>query len=119
MPKRVCRAHFELFFFNDPATTEIYTLSLHDALPILGVGYGHQELNERVVHWEMSGNKVHLRDDNYDVVADPKAPIAQAVDAANNSTIIMTFPVAAFAKNGAPVIEVTRLFSTDVPEIYR
>src|SRR5439155_25345362 len=26
------RPHF--FFFNDPATTEIYTLSLHDALPI-------------------------------------------------------------------------------------
>src|SRR3712207_8240623 len=26
---RVC-----CFFFNDPATTEIYTLSLHDALPI-------------------------------------------------------------------------------------
>src|SRR5688572_32459293 len=25
-----------LFFFIDPATTEIYTLSLHDALPILG-----------------------------------------------------------------------------------
>src|SRR3712207_9547679 len=23
-----------MFFFNDPATTEIYTLSLHDALPI-------------------------------------------------------------------------------------
>src|SRR5947209_14886179 len=22
------------FFFNDPATTELYTLSLHDALPI-------------------------------------------------------------------------------------
>src|SRR3712207_7251755 len=25
------------FFFNDTATTEIYTLSLHDALPILSV----------------------------------------------------------------------------------
>src|SRR5947209_15725518 len=25
---------FYLFFFNDTATTEIYTLSLHDALPI-------------------------------------------------------------------------------------
>src|SRR3712207_8305137 len=25
------------FVFNDTATTEIYTLSLHDALPILGV----------------------------------------------------------------------------------
>ena len=28
------RSHFFLFFFNDTATTEIYTLSLHDALPI-------------------------------------------------------------------------------------
>src|SRR5438094_8002374 len=27
---------FLFFFFNDPATTEIYTLSLHDALPIYG-----------------------------------------------------------------------------------
>src|SRR5215204_7479117 len=26
------------FFFNDTATTEIYTLSLHDALPILSFG---------------------------------------------------------------------------------
>ena len=25
-----------VFFFNDTATTEIYTLSLHDALPIWG-----------------------------------------------------------------------------------
>src|SRR3712207_2630835 len=35
-------------FFNDTATTEIYTLSLHDALPILvplrGVGCGHDLL---------------------------------------------------------------------------
>src|SRR3712207_7236864 len=27
-----------VFFFNDTATTEIYTLSLHDALPILREG---------------------------------------------------------------------------------
>src|SRR4051794_41489130 len=27
---------FMFFFFNDTATTEIYTLSLHDALPICG-----------------------------------------------------------------------------------
>src|SRR6266496_5694775 len=27
---------FLFFFFNDAATTEIYTLSLHDALPISG-----------------------------------------------------------------------------------
>src|SRR5438445_7365148 len=28
---------FFFFFFNDTATTEIYTLSLHDALPILDI----------------------------------------------------------------------------------
>src|SRR5439155_24767478 len=36
---RVCSFHFSafafiIFFFNAPATTETYTLSLHDALPI-------------------------------------------------------------------------------------
>src|SRR3712207_7656831 len=29
---------FSFFFFNDTATTEIYTLSLHDALPISDEG---------------------------------------------------------------------------------
>src|SRR2546430_14440736 len=29
-----CFSFFFFFFFNDTATTEIYTLSLHDALPI-------------------------------------------------------------------------------------
>src|SRR5436305_10213725 len=29
-----CLLYFFFFFFNDTATTEIYTLSLHDALPI-------------------------------------------------------------------------------------
>src|SRR5574342_1421118 len=37
---RACLLWFFLlfFFFNDTATTEIYTLSLHDALPICGGG---------------------------------------------------------------------------------
>src|SRR2546422_5404314 len=39
------------FFFNDTATTEIYTLSLHDALPIFGHGaaVGVQRLRPAVV----------------------------------------------------------------------
>src|SRR5256884_4967678 len=32
---------FFFFFFNDTATTEIYTLSLHDALPISGIFLTH------------------------------------------------------------------------------
>src|SRR5206468_10871685 len=34
------------FFFNDPPTTEIYTLSLHDALPILGFFMYVQDNND-------------------------------------------------------------------------
>src|SRR2546426_3504507 len=37
---------FFFFFFNDTATTEIYTLSLHDALPIF---HGHEAQRLAVV----------------------------------------------------------------------
>src|SRR6267142_6307941 len=35
---------FFFFFFNDTATTEIYTLSLHDALPILPLFLGFEPI---------------------------------------------------------------------------
>src|SRR2546426_7600504 len=34
------------FFFNDTATTEIYTLSLHDALPIFAHGRSPRPANQ-------------------------------------------------------------------------
>ena len=64
----------------------------------LGAGYGGEFLGERVVRWERNGNKINLRQVNYDVVADAKTPISLAVKAANNDAIIMTFPIAAFGK---------------------
>src|SRR2546426_8006688 len=43
----VYRSYFSVFlfffFFNDTATTEIYTLSLHDALPIYHVEVHHRD----------------------------------------------------------------------------
>src|SRR5438132_8848688 len=82
----------------------------------LGAGYGGQALGNRVVRWERNENKVNLRNINYSVVADPSKPIAQAVQASNNDSILMTFPVAAWGPDGAAVIEVSRLFTTDVFE---
>src|SRR5258708_5447075 len=38
-----------LFFFNDTATTEIYTLSLHDALPIWGKPDGLTLIEQRAL----------------------------------------------------------------------
>ena len=53
---------------------------------------------------------------DYSLTANPEEPIAMAVKNANNEAIIQAFAVAAFAKDGAPVIEVTRLFTGDLQE---
>ena len=82
----------------------------------LGAGYGGQAAGNRVVKWERRGDRVLLRAISYDVVADAAAPIARAVDASNYNPIVMAFNIEALGKDDAPVIEVTRLFTSDVPE---
>src|SRR5688572_32743112 len=61
-----------LFFFNDTATTEIYTLSLHDALPICQVADGEvvvpplpgqarlEAAPDEVVGRQVGGQLVHV-----------------------------------------------------------
>src|SRR5712664_4705319 len=46
---------FLFFFFNDTATTEIYTLSLHDALPISAPG-------RSLAGWSWPGPACRCRD---------------------------------------------------------
>jgi hypothetical protein len=83
----------------------------------LGVGYGGQAAGNRVVKWERRGNRIFLRNVSYDVVADSKLPVSRAVQAANNDTIIMAFNIEAFGKDESAVIDVTRLFTTEVTEL--
>ncbi len=82
----------------------------------IGVGYGGQAAGSRVVRWVQKGDHVLLQNIDYSVIADPATPIAQAVDDANYPAIIRVFNVAAYAPSGDPVIDVTSLFMTDVPE---
>jgi len=82
----------------------------------LGAGWGGQAAGNRVVKWERRGDRILLRNVSYEVVADPKAPISRAVQAANFDSILMAFNIEALSKEDAAVIEVTRLFTTDVPE---
>jgi uncharacterized protein DUF4953/uncharacterized protein DUF5117/uncharacterized protein DUF5118 len=81
-----------------------------------GAGYGGGQLVDKVIRWELKGNRVLMLGIDYSLTADPNEPIAMAVKNANNDSIIQAFNVAAFAKDGAPVIEVTRLFTGDLQE---
>jgi hypothetical protein len=82
----------------------------------IGAGNGGQAAGSLVVKWERHGNRVLLRSVNYEITANPADPVAKAVEASNTPAIIMSFNVEAVGANDAPVIDVTRLFTTDVPE---
>src|ERR1700722_2088604 len=79
----------------------------------LGAGYGGQTVGEMVGRWERRENRVLLREMSYDLIADPSEPIAKAVQAANNPSIVMAFNIEAFGPGDSAVIEVTRLFLSD------
>ncbi|MBY0236604.1 MAG: zinc-dependent metalloprotease [Burkholderiaceae bacterium] len=79
-----------------------------------GVDHVGKALNEDVVRFVQQGNKLYFQTVSHAAVADPARPIASAVDAAQRDTVLMSFPIEAFGKNGAPVIEVSRLFSSEV-----
>ncbi len=107
----------ERFFYEIPKSEmgKQYLWNSQIAKTTVGVGYGGGEVATRVVSWELRGNRVYLRDINFSVTAKPDSPIAEAVKDSNNATIIMAFNVAAY-HDGDPVVDVSRLFSTDVPE---
>src|SRR3712207_9042217 len=63
------------FFFNDTATTEIYTLSLHDALPI------STTLQVPLREWEHSRSHVPVSE------APQREPLRQAVESAAHSRL--------------------------------
>lgn len=82
----------------------------------IGVGYGGQAAGTRVIRWVQRGDRVLILDIDYSVIADDANPIAQAVDDSNNPSILRALNVAAYSPSGDPVVEVTPLFTTDVPE---
>ena len=79
-------------------------------------GYGGDQFAERTLRWERSGNRVILRGTSFDVKADTTQSVSAAVSNSNNPTVIAIFPVEAFGPDSAAVVDVTRLYTTGVPE---
>ena len=80
------------------------------------IDHAGRVVDSTVVRWVVKENRVLLQQVSHSVVADPTLPVALAVAASTRDTILMSFPVEAFAKDGAPVIDVGRLFTTEIPE---
>ena len=87
------------------------------SLPGGGFGaYGGDEFQERTLRWERNGNRVILRSPSFDITADTASSVWMAVQASNYAPIIAVLNVEAYGKDSAAVVDVTRLFTTSVPE---
>jgi hypothetical protein len=83
-----------------------------------GVSYAGDQFTERTLRWDRSGNRVILRGPSFAITAgDTTSSIFRAVENANYPPIIAAFNVETFGPDSAPVIDVTRLFTTAIPEI--
>ena len=79
-------------------------------------GYGGDQFTERTLRWERSGNRVILRSPSFAFTADSTLPVYRAVMESSNPAIVAIFPVEAYGPDSAAVIDVTRLYTTSVPE---
>ncbi|MCP5527065.1 MAG: zinc-dependent metalloprotease [Verrucomicrobiales bacterium] len=81
-----------------------------------GSSYAGMPAGNQVVRWEQRGDRILLREVRYGIRAETDDPIAQAVKKSNLAPIIKAFDVLAYGKDRAAVIDVTELFTKDVPE---
>lgn len=79
-------------------------------------GYNGTAAGDLLVQWSRRGNKILLRRPNYSIRAAEGDEIKTAVRASNVYPIIMTFNIETEGAGSAPVIEVTRLFTTNPTE---
>jgi hypothetical protein len=77
-------------------------------------GFGNR--GNRSVVWERRNNRIDLRTLGYSMRADEDLAIAQAVRAIERGNIIATFDIETFGPDSSMVIDVTRLFTTNIPE---
>lgn len=82
------------------------------------IGYGGENIRNQVVRWQKKDKKVLLRIVSYNNIADEDTPMALSVRNSNFEPIVQSFDIKAFGKDSAStVIEITSLFTKDVPAL--
>lgn len=82
-----------------------------------GTGYGGTSVGELVVKWERNGDNILLRQETYGLMAPDSISAAYGVGAATFPLVVASFPIETTSPSGAPVIDVTELFTEEVREI--
>jgi len=78
--------------------------------------YGGDEFGERTLRWDREGDRIILRSPSFAITADSSLAVYRAVQNSNYSPIVAIFNVEAYGRDSAAVIDVTRLYTTAVPE---
>jgi hypothetical protein len=87
---------------------------------IAGGGFGEyagDEFMERTLRWDRNGNRIVLRSPSFAITADTTSPVYRAVENSNYGPIIAVLNVESWGPDSAAVVDVTRLFTTYVPEL--
>src|SRR6266576_4216971 len=130
---RTRRGMFAVHRVNDKLYFEIPQKELHRDMLLVGRltraaaanprlpggqfgNYGGDQFAERTLRWDRSGNRIVLRSPSFAIVADTAAPVYRAVEAANYPPVIAAFNVESYGPDSAAVIDVTRLYTTNVAE---
>jgi Met-zincin/Domain of unknown function (DUF5117)/Domain of unknown function (DUF5118) len=79
--------------------------------------YGGDEFAERTLRWERNGNRVVVRSPSFFITADTASSVYRAVENSNYGPIVAVLNVEAYGPDSAAVVDVTRLFTTNVPEL--
>ena len=75
-------------------------------------------VQEQVITFEKHGQRVMLRKQSYDQVAEDSTPISVSVAANNFAPIVASFPIAAIGPDGnSAVVDVTEFYKGDTPAI--
>lgn len=112
---RVHRLKNKLYFEIPKDLLEQPLLMVANATAVpAGQEHVGRALNQDVLRFVQQQNRVLLQLVSHSAVTAPGNALADAVRLSQRDAILAVFPIEAFGKGGAPVIEVTRLFTTEV-----
>ncbi|MEJ2203325.1 MAG: zinc-dependent metalloprotease [Gemmatimonadota bacterium] len=110
----------ESYFFEIPAATlgkEMLLIGRPVASTLQDPGGFFGGGPRLIVQWERTGNRVVLREKEYDVTADSADAVWRQVRTFRMGPVLATFDVEAFGPDSAAVIDVSDLFISNIPEL--